>query len=378
MRLTIVSPSAYPALVPGKIEFAGGAEFQLLMLARAMRDRGHEVSFVVGDYGQPALEEAQGFSMYRSFELFKGNRNLRFIPDMIKLRAALRESRPDVVNQRSTAFYTGQTCYFSHQVDAAFVFSLGIDYNCYPDLQGRARWPIPVLYGWGIRSAEMVLAQTKDQANLMRKNFGRDDVAVFPNLLEIPSIRSPEENRGYVLWVGSLARRKRPEMFLDLARRCPGTEFRLVGGAGEDPGYDSEIRTAAESIPNLNYVGFVSPPQMDEQYRGAALYVNTSGLEGLPNAFLQSWAHGVPTVSAEVDPDGVIASKELGGVERAPDGLAALVSSLLADPEARLAAGRRGYEHVKSHHAIESVGDLAEEYLLRAVQKRSASGSGTT
>ena len=230
MRLTIVSPSAYPALVPGIVDFAGGAEFQLLMLANAIRDRGHEVSFVVGDYGQPALEEAQGFPMYRSFQLFKGNRTARFIPDMIKLRAALRESRPDVVNQRSTAFYTGQTCYFAHQASAAFVFSLGIDYNCYRDLQGRARWPIPMLYGWGIRAAEMVLAQTEKQATLMRQNFGRDDVEVFPNLLEIPAIRSPEEDRGYVLWVGSLAKRKRPEMVLELARRCPGTEFRLVGG----------------------------------------------------------------------------------------------------------------------------------------------------
>ena len=376
MRLTIVCPSADPALVPGKIDFAGGAEFQLLMLAHAIRDRGHEVSFVVGDYGQPALDEAQGFPMYRSFELFKGNRNLRFVPDMLKLRAALRESRPDVVNQRSTAFYTGQTCWFAHQSDAAFVFSLGIDYNCHPDLQGRARWPIPMLYGWGIRNAEMVLAQTRQQAALMRQNFGRDDVEVLPNLLEIGAIRSPEEDRGYVLWVGSLARRKRPEMFLELARRCPGTEFRLVGGAGEDPGFDSEIRAAASSITNLDYVGFVSPPQMDEQYRGAALYVNTSGLEGLPNAFLQSWSHGVPTVTAEVDPDDVIASGELGGVADGPDALVSVVSSLLADPAARVAAGRRAYEHVRRHHAISDVGDLAEDYLLRAADRRRSSGNG--
>jgi hypothetical protein len=86
----------------------------------------------------------------------------------------------------------------------------------------------------------------------------------------------------------------------------------------------------------------------------------------------------VPTVTAEVDPDGVIAAKNLGGMGETPDALASLVSSLLADPEARVAAGRRAYEHVKSHHAMESVGDLAEEYLLRAVEKRSSNGRGTT
>jgi len=304
MRLTIVCPSAYPALVPGKIEFAGGAEFQLIMLAEAMRSRGHEVSFVVGDYGQPPYDEAQGFAMYRSFQLFEGNRKLRFVPDMLKLRAALRASRPDVVNQRSTAFYTGQVCHFAHEVGAAFVFSLGIDYNCYPDLQGRASWPIPTFYRWGMRHAELILAQTLQQAELVERNFHRTDVQVLPNLLEIPDIREAEEDRGYVLWVGSLARRKRPELCLEVARLCPDTEFRVVGGAGEDPGYDLEMKERARDIPNIEWVGFVPPPEMDDHYRGAAVYLNTSELEGLPNAFLQSWAHGVPTVSAGSTPTG--------------------------------------------------------------------------
>lgn len=372
MRLTIVSPSSYPALVPGKIEFAGGAEFQLLMLARAMRDRGHAVSFVVGDYGQPSYEEAQGFPMYRCFELFKGQRKLRFLPDMLKLRAALRASRPEVVNQRSTAFYTGQTCWFSHQAGAAFVFSLGIDYNCWPDLQGRVPWPIPALYGWGIRNAEMVLAQTAEQAELMVRNFGRADTRVLPNLLEVHEPRSMDEDKGYVLWVGSLARRKQPELLLEVATLCPDIRFRLIGGPGEDIGYDQEMRTRAATIPNLEWIGFVPPPDMEPHYRGASIYFNTSRLEGLPNAFLQSWAHAVPTVSAGVDPDGVIVRKGLGGVAGSAADLAVLISSLMNSPEDRHQAGLRGHAHVTAQHATESVGGLAEEFLLEAIRLRTA------
>ena len=204
----------------------------------------------------------------------------------------------------------------------------------------------------------------------MRVNFGRDDVQVLPNLLGIPSMRSADEDQGYVLWVGSLARRKRPELFLELARLCPGTEFRLVGGPGEDTGYDEEMRAQAADIDNLNWLGFVPPPEMDAQYRGASIYVNTSALEGLPNAFLQSWSHGVPTVSAGVDPDGVIQSNKLGGVAGTAAGMAKLVGALLSDPAERTAAGQRCHDHVSAGHDIGHVGALAEEYLQAAVDCR--------
>jgi glycosyltransferase involved in cell wall biosynthesis len=40
--------------------------------------------------------------------------------------------------------------------------------------------------------------------------------------------------------------------------------------------------------------------------------VNTSRLEGMPNVFLEAWARGVPVLSLEFDPDGVVAGRGLG------------------------------------------------------------------
>ena len=151
---------------------------------------------------------------------------------------------------------------------------------------------------------------------------------------------------------------------------APDTEFRVVGGAGEDPGYDLEMKKRARDIPNIEWVGFVPPPEMDDHYRGAAVYLNTSELEGLPNAFLQSWAHGVPTVSAGVDPDGVIREKGLGGVASEPSAMASILRDLLDNPPARLEAGRRAWEHVRENHDIHTVGGLAENYLLEALRRR--------
>ena len=365
MRITFVSPPLYAIFARPDLHFAGGAEFQQLTLARWLRDHGHEVSFVVGDFGQRDIETQEGFHFYRSFAMGEGNRKLRFLPDMMKLRSAIHRSRPDLVNQRSTSFYTGQCCWFAHQCGAAFTFSLGIDYNCWPDLQGRAPGVIQRMYRWGVENAELVLAQTKTQAELMERNF-RCHVEWLPNVLEIPPAREPNDEEDYVLWVGSLARRKRPEIFLELARAMPEQRFVLVGGPGEDEGYDEVMKGQANDIANLEWRGFVPPSQIGTLYRHARLLVGTSKLEGLPNTYLQAWSNGVPVISVSVDPDGVIAEKNLGAVVGETGDLADTVRRWLDDESSRREAGGRARDHVREQHELDSVALRAVELFQRA------------
>jgi len=365
VRITFVSPPLYAMFTRPDLHFAGGAEFQQITLARWLRDHGHEVSFVVGDFGQSEVESLEGLRFYRSFKLGAGNRKLRFLPDMIRLRAAIHRSRPELVNQRSTSFYTGQCCWFAHQCGAAFTFSLGIDYNCWPDLQGRAPGVIQRMYRWGVENAELVLAQTKTQAALMEANF-RCRVEWLPNVLEIPAERNPEEEENYVLWVGSLARRKRPEIFVKLAEAIPEQRFILVGGPGEDTGYDEQMRALSEGIPNLQWRGFVPPSEIGPLYRHARLLVGTSRLEGLPNTYLQAWANEVPVISVSVDPDGAIARKGLGEVVGEDGELEGAVRRWLYDADLRRGAGQRARRHVRENHELEAVAPRAVELFEEA------------
>ena len=129
-----------------------------------------------------------------------------------------------------------------------------------------------------------------------------------PPLLPTP-VRIPEPPRKAdtptVCYLGRADRRKRPEVFLELAARFPAVRFVLVGDA-QQARQRELLRQRSAQLPNLEWKGFVNQFESDGVARvlGASwILVNTSLREGLPNAFLEACAHGCAILS-QLDPDG--------------------------------------------------------------------------
>ena len=108
-----------------------------------------------------------------------------------------------------------------------------------------------------------------------------------------------------VCLLGRLDRRKRPQIFFDLAAAFPYIRFIAVGWS-RDPKWNEEMLRRYGNLQNVEMTGFL------DQFDGNAheqvlqkswVLVNTSAREGLPNAFLEAAAHGCAILS-EVDPDG--------------------------------------------------------------------------
>jgi glycosyltransferase involved in cell wall biosynthesis len=72
------------------------------------------------------------------------------------------------------------------------------------------------------------------------------------------------------------------------------------------------IRAAAPTIPNLELLDPLPHRELSRLIAGAAAVVNTSAYEGMPNAFLEAWAHGVPVLTLQFDPDSIVARNGLG------------------------------------------------------------------
>lgn len=131
---------------------------------------------------------------------------------------------------------------------------------------------------------------------------------VEPGLLPTP-VSVPDEvrkaERPTVCYLARWARRKRPELFLELAWQFPELRFIAIGSS-RDAEFDQQVRTRYADLPNLEMTGHLDPfgpSRLSTVLSQSWIMVNTASREGMPNAFLEAGAHGCAVLSA-VDPGG--------------------------------------------------------------------------
>lgn len=109
-----------------------------------------------------------------------------------------------------------------------------------------------------------------------------------------------------VCYVNRWDRRKRPDIFFELARSFPEVNF-LAVGQSRDQKYEAHLREEYGNLPNLDMVGFVDQFASDKHSRimeSSWVFVNTAVREALPNAFIEAAAHECAIISS-VDPDNI-------------------------------------------------------------------------
>jgi glycosyltransferase involved in cell wall biosynthesis len=303
-HVCFVAPLAWPVFSGNStIGVVGGAEVQQSMLARMLVRAGYRVSMICLDYGQAQAVALDGVTVFKAHGPDAGIPGLRFIhPRFTGMWRAMQLADADIYYQRSTAMLTAVMAAFCRWHGKRSIYAGASDHDFIPGRQAiryrRDRW----LFERGLLAVDRVVVQNELQQRLCLENYGRESILI-PSCYELPAgFRSgPACNaEKHALWVGVLRRGKRPELFLELARRLPAQRFVMIGGPGADPGDDSyfeSMRRTAQSLPNVEFTGFLPLPRVEPYFDRARVLVNTSAYEGVPNTFLQAWARGVPTVA---------------------------------------------------------------------------------
>ena len=298
-HVCFVAPHAWPVFSrdPG-VQVVGGAEVQQSILARLFASAGYRVSMICLDYGQPPRSEIDGVSVLRAFAIADGVPVLRFVhPRLTTMWRRLKEVDADIYYYRSASMWVGVLAEFCRRHGKRLVYAGASDKDFVAGQGGqiryaRDRW----LYRRGLARAHAIVAQNAVQAASCRATCGREAV-VIPSCYQPPP-PAPAGAKDVVLWVGTVYEEKRPEIFLELARRLPERRCVMIGGPRRGAeGYYERIRTQAAALPNLEFTGFLPLAQVEPWFDRARVLVNTSRYEGMPNTFLQAWARGVPTVA---------------------------------------------------------------------------------
>ncbi len=362
INVCIVSHDAFGALSGGDGQI-GGVERQTALLARWLAARGHRVSMVTWDHGQPDGIDVDGVRVYKACRRSDGWPILRFAyPRWSSLVAALGRADADVYYQNVIDGVTGQVALWCRAKRRRFVYSASSDSDC------DARLPLldtlreRVLFRAGLRLADRIIVQTGRQQAMLSRNFDRRST-VIPLAAPDEACADGGGDAGgdRVAWVGRVCEVKRPDRLLDLADACPEFQFDLIGPEDGSP-YAAAVMARARATPNVTVHGGVEHAALAGHFRRSACLCCTSAIEGFPNTFLEAWSFGVPVLST-FDPDGVLERHRLGWFAADVADLPALLRTLMREASLRRQAGSAAREHFLTHHTIDAVLPRVEAVL---------------
>jgi len=228
-----------------------------------------------------------------------------------------------------------------------------------PDVDSSKSGLIYKIFRFGLKHADYVIAQNYEQIDLLKqlkiKNPSRALVlkSGYPlrkNGIDITS-------KSDILWVGRTVNWKRPELFLKLALVFKNRNFKMICTKYVNQEYWEDIKKLAENIPNLKFIEFVKFSEIEDYFRKAKVYINTSIYEGFPNTFLQAFKYETPVLSLNVNPNNIFDKYNIGYY--CNDNFNLLkekLFELMQNSALQEMIGRDAYSYVRKFHDIEIVG----------------------
>ncbi len=203
--------------------------------------------------------------------------------------AALKRANASVYYVSGAGMIAGLVALFCRRYGRKMVLRIASLLDCNPETLCIRYSRDRKLYAYGLKHADIVLAQTADQQRALAEHFGRESI-VAPSVSDTIAQRVPFAQRDIdVLWVGNLRGLKQPELLLQLARALPHLQFEMAGGSypGDEALFEA-MKHEAASISNLKFHGAVPFHDMKSLFERARLLVATSRVEGFPNTYLQA------------------------------------------------------------------------------------------
>ena len=320
----------------------GGAERQLALLARGMRERGHDIR-VATFYAGGALEGEIDAAGVPRVPL--GKRSRWDVAGFgARLLRVVRRADPDVLVSYLVAPNLLAAALRSGFPRTRVVWSLrasDMDLNRY-DVLSRVSFSLSISLS---RRADLLLVNSRAGLRYHAEaGFPRARMRLVPNGIDVTRfhpdrkagealrrIWSPAPGARLVGLVGRVDPMKDPETFLraaDLvARRDPATRFVWIGPSREATAWKTHpiaIRLASR----LTWAGEV--PDMASAYNALDVLALSSRTEGFPNAVAEAMSCGVPcAVTAAGDAEAIVGDTGAVAAPRDAAGLADGIVRLL-------------------------------------------------
>lgn len=355
-------------------ERGGGAEVQANYLATELVNRGYKVHYIcmsIHSNKVNTTSKINGVNVHwlpqktsTAQENFRNIKNilLQLQPDYIIermssayawpiLRAVKRNKAKYIwicTDNESPKYFRSLTNYYRKQSIPKFLYA------------SKKAMQVDFIRMFANKKADIVFSQNNFQKNLIKRNFKRDShkmISGHPIPEENISTAERFKNKT-ILWCANLGAHKRPELFVELAKRMKDTDlkFVMVGGHGNSKYVDQLF---ADKPENLTTTGRLSFDDALNYFDKATVFVNTSdpGGDGFPNTYVQAWLRSVPVLNFGFDPDNIVVNNDLGFSVTSIDEAEAWLLGLMNDYQSYNTLSQNVYNFGCQNHSIKVMTD---------------------
>lgn len=366
-------------------ERVGGVEIQTFLIAKYLFARGWDVHFIAATHHHEKIDAEEMYEGIHIHWIMKRGLFSFFRRDII---AKLKQIAPHVIYQRGRSLFTSSpsAVVYARKHSKKLVYHCAENSDTMKNFNLKQVWHSDKFFikKWilGIHAAladlffirtikysHLIIVQTHRQASQFGSVFHRDTHLVRSSH-EIPQPPFDKPAPKVVFWIAHAGRRKRPELFVELAGKLANeTAVFIMAGTLPHEDLRQEIFSAMKGLTNIEYIGPLNWQQANSMFAKASVFINTTlpDREGFPNTYLQAWMHETPVVTLDCDPDDIIEKNHLGFHSVTFDKLVEHVRLLLHDENLRVTLGHNARRYAMENHSMEKSADAMNDLLLKLI-----------
>jgi glycosyltransferase involved in cell wall biosynthesis len=218
-----------------------------------------------------------------------------WIPSLFRFRRVMKQCRPKTIIVATPGPYGLLGAWWARRIGAKLIVGFHTHFSSVTDvynnrlLRAFSRFYFNIADKILFRYGDLVLANSAAMVDLAR-SLGARNVGVMGTLLPSDSLRAPDPPASgkldRVVFAGRLAPEKRVHTVIDAARQLPDIRFTIAG----DGPLRKDVERQAASIPNLDYLGWVSRERLLAEMDKADMLVLNSVVESFGTVALEAMA----------------------------------------------------------------------------------------
>jgi glycosyltransferase involved in cell wall biosynthesis len=275
----------------------GGAEYQAKLLVEALINSGkYEITYLCNRSKKEYEPEG-----YRIVTLEKLHKLIKpsFLSISIFAYQTLHKIDPDIIYQNVGGIFTGIAAYYANKHKKRLIWHIASDDDIVPQWKGNVLREVRLIHErlalkYAIKHSDIIAAQTRHQAKLLKTHYGIETNHFIPIGHPLPNASVDRFERLTILWIANLKPLKRPEKFVELARRfsaLKSVSFKMIGQQGWGRWFE-DLKKEINHLPNIEYLGRLPQEEVNAYLRKSHILINTSIYEGFSNTFVQAWLRG--------------------------------------------------------------------------------------